>query len=298
MNFFYNTFPIFDSPLIAFTSDYSPMSAIKVYGPGISEASRPGEEAEFFVDCSQVPTSNIGSELLRLPEINFMGLSGDVEELTIAVTLLNANLYRCSYVAREAGFYLINIKFNGTHVTGSPYKIRVERRVDASKVRVDGLPRAWVLGSTSDGIRAVIDTREAGIGAKLTANWSTLGDVTDPRAVPTPCELVEEKREKDGDEYHLGVYAASFQPKETGKYALDVKYGDESVKGSPFIVKVLAPPDATKIKVDGPGIYHGLLTNFESMFFCETKGAGAGKLVVGIRGPKGDTSVYLILSFV
>lgn len=45
-------------------------------------------------------------------------------------------------------------------------------------------------------------------------------------------------------------------------------------------------PDASKVRVYGPGIEHGVLPLFQSRFVCETKGAGAGQLTVRIRGPK------------
>lgn len=78
------------------------------------------------------------------------------------------------------------------------------------------------------------------------------------------------------------------QPQEVGKHLLQVKYNDVHVPGSPFTIRVSAPPDATKVEVYGPGICHGVLENYESKFVCDTRGAGAGQLTVRIRGPKGD----------
>lgn len=46
-------------------------------------------------------------------------------------------------------------------------------------------------------------------------------------------------------------------------------------------------PDASKVKVVGPGIEHGVLPIYQSHFVCDTRGAGAGQLTVRIRGPKG-----------
>lgn len=39
-----------------------------------------------------------------------------------------------------------------------------------------------------------------------------------------------------------------------------VKYSDEQVPGSPFIFNVSYPPDASKVRVYGPGIEHGILS--------------------------------------
>ena len=58
--------------------------------------------------------------------------------------------------------------------------------------------------------------------------------------------------------------------------------------GSPFHIKVSGAPDASKVKVKGPGIEHGILATYRSHFICETRGAGAGQLTVRVRGPKGE----------
>lgn len=51
----------------------------------------------------------------------------------------------------------------------------------------------------------------------------------------------------------------------------------------------MGAPDATKVRVHGPGIEHGVLATFQSRFLCDTRGAGAGQLTVRVRGPKGKT---------
>ena len=59
------------------------------------------------------------------------------------------------------------------------------------------------------------------------------------------------------------------------------------LSGSPFVIKVGAQPDASKVRVTGPGVEHGILATYQSRFIVETRGAGAGQLTVRIRGPKG-----------
>ena len=62
------------------------------------------------------------------------------------------------------------------------------------------------------------------------------------------------------------------------------------VGGSPFSLRVMGAPDASKVRVHGPGIEHGVLATFQSRFLCDTRGAGAGKLTVRVRGPKGNVT--------
>lgn len=59
--------------------------------------------------------------------------------------------------------------------------------------------------------------------------------------------------------------------------------------GSPFLLRVAGPADASRVRVYGPGVQHGVLATFQSRFMCDTRGAGAGQLSVRVRGPKGKS---------
>jgi len=50
---------------------------------------------------------------------------------------------------------------------------------------------------------------------------------------------------------------------------------------------VASPPDASKVRVSGPGVQDGVLAVYESKFKADTAGAGGGELTVNIHGPKG-----------
>ncbi|GBO22567.1 hypothetical protein AVEN_271577-1, partial [Araneus ventricosus] len=62
---------------------------------------------------------------------------------------------------------------------------------------------------------------------------------------------------------------------------------------SPFTLRVAGAPDASKVRVYGPGIEPGVLATYQSRFICDTRGAGAGQLTVRIRGPKGAFRVEM-----
>ena len=90
-----------------------------------------------------------------------------------------------------------------------------------------------------------------------------------------------------------GTFTLFLKPQEAGKHILTVKYGGDHVPGSPFTLRVAGPPDASKVRVFGPGIEHGVLPLYQSRFICDTRGAGAGQLTVRIRGPKGAFRVEM-----
>ena len=41
------------------------------------------------------------------------------------ILLCSSDKYAVRFIPRENGIYLIDVKFNGTHIPGSPFKIRV-----------------------------------------------------------------------------------------------------------------------------------------------------------------------------
>ena len=169
---------------------------------------------------------------------------------------------------QNQGAYLLNIKWNERQIGESPYKVNIGMNSDPQKVVVSG--EGIKAGMFGQEIKALIDTRRAGPG-ELTAHC--MGPVK-----VAFCEFYDHKD---------GTFTLYVKPQEPGKHLLQVKYNDEHVPGSPFVIRVTGPPDASKVKVMGPGIAHGVLSKFQSKFICETKGAGAGQLTVRIRGPKG-----------
>jgi filamin len=257
--------PIANMPVVARTFKPVDMSKVRVHGTGLADA-KIGKECEFIIDGS-----NAG-DLTGLPDVKMTGTWYDIE---VRVVHMGNNVYKCSYVPQSPGTYLISCKWNETESIGdSPYKVIVGMTTDPAKVAITGEgTRTGVFGQE---IKALIDTRRAGPG-ELTAYC--MG----PHKVAY-CEFFDHKD---------GTFTLYVKPQEPGKHTLQVKYNDEHVPGSPFVIRVAGPPDANKVRVFGPGICHGVLNKFESRFICETKEAGAGQLSVKVRGPKGAFRVEM-----
>lgn len=264
INLWLNNYHLSFSPIIARTWGYSILNEIRAYGNGLCKAEL-DRETEFFVDCSRI------KNLDEHPEISFMGFSSDLNDLKINVVKIEESIYKCTYTPEKPGHYLINIKFNRAHVSGSPFEVKIGLDSNPSKIQINKEDfRYGILGQE---LTTIIDTRYAGPG-ELTAycmgsNKSAL------------CEFQDLKD---------GTYILRIKPQETGKHILQIKYNDEHVPESPFSFRISAPPDASKVQVIGPGICHGTIENFESKFLCDTRGAGAGQLTVRIRGPKGNNN--------
>lgn len=190
-----------------------------------------------------------------------------------------------------AGTYLLNVLWAGKQVKGCPLKVSILPRCDASRVLCSG--EGLRGGAIGKDIKAFIDTKRAGPGELRQGQVQMLtvhlvaGELTahcvGPQKVAR-CELYDQMD---------GTFTLVVRPQEGGRHVLTVKYGGEHVPGSPFTIKVAGAPDASKVRVYGPGIEHGVLPLYQSRFICDTRGAGAGQLTVRIRGPKGAFRVEM-----
>ncbi|PAA77144.1 hypothetical protein BOX15_Mlig033128g4 [Macrostomum lignano] len=234
-------------------------------GRGLKEA-RVKEEAAFLVDGSQ---AGRGRPAIRMTSAESSG--GQVE---VQCRSIGDDKYKCTYTPHKPGAYLLHINWVDRPLRGSPFTVQVLGQSEANRIVCSGEGlRQGVIGQE---IKATIDTRRAGPG-DLTARCHGPNK-------PAFCELFD---------HQDCAYTLSVRPQEPGKHVLVIEYNGEQVPGSPFSLRVSPAPDASKVRVFGPGIEHGVIDSFESRFVCETKGAGAGQLTVRIRGPRGAFHVEM-----
>ncbi|GAU89920.1 hypothetical protein RvY_02412-2 [Ramazzottius varieornatus] len=264
-HFWWSEQPIPHSPLPGWAEPAAiPIDAsrVRLRGKGLTEA-KVKEEAEFIIDGSDAGPGE--------PEVLISGIKADIP---VTLEHLGNNVYKATYVAQHSGAYLLTVKWSGDVVKGCPYKLNVAAATDSTKVVVntENLRSAEI----DKPVKAFIDTRRAGPG-ELSVHCQG----------PTKqafCELYD---------HHDGTYTLHIRPAEAGRHLLTIKYNGQHVPGSPFAMKIAGTPDASKVRVYGPGVNHGVLATYQSRFMCETKGAGAGQLTVRVRGPKGAFRVEM-----
>nr|XP_012149361.1 PREDICTED: filamin-A isoform X2 [Megachile rotundata] len=262
----FNGVPFPGVPKLAIVQDLEPpiqdTSRVLLRGRGLTSA-KCGEEVSFTIDGSQAGSGT--------PKVQ---LFSPTNELNVMLQHLGDSVYRASYIPLTPDPLLMTVSWNGRQLKGCPLQINVTSAADASRVICsgDGLKH----GIVGQEIRSFIDTRRAGPG-ELTAHC------VGPHKVAY-CELYDH-----GD----ATFTLNVKPQEAGRHALTIKYAGEHVPGSPFTLRVSGAPDASKVRVYGPGIEHGVLATFQSRFICDTRGAGAGQLTVRVRGPKGAFRVEM-----
>ncbi|XP_032307117.1 filamin-C isoform X2 [Drosophila ananassae] len=254
-------------PRSAYVTGQQAADKVQLMGRGLA-AAQAGEAAHFTIDASNAPAGK--------PEVILIAQDNSSLPVSLAQPRPSENIWVASYTPQKSttGTLNLSVKWNGRLVKGCPLTVAVGSSMDASKVIASG--EGLRHGIVGKDIKSWIDTRRAGPG-ELTAHCAGVRKVA-------YCELYDH-----GD----ATFTLNIKPQEPGRHLLTIKYGGQNVPGSPFALKVAGAPDASKVRVYGPGIEHGVLATFQSRFICDTRGAGAGQLTVRVRGPKGAFRVEM-----
>ncbi|KAK6008917.1 Filamin/ABP280 repeat protein, partial [Ostertagia ostertagi] len=260
---YWNELPVESAfPVRARSSDERATTSRETVAPITSTHARDKSSSSMDDDVSRVVVRGDGLHRAQLKEPNESSVTA-------------ATWHVATYTPLTGGTYELHILWNGTHVKGSPFKVNADTSSSpAELISVDST--SLKIGIINEDIKTVIDTRRAGPG-QLSAQC--MGPVK-----LAYCELYDHRD---------GTYTLSVRPTEVGKHTLVIKYNDQHVRGSPYLIHVSMPPDPSKVRVYGPGIEHGILSLFKSNFVVETRGAGAGQLTVRVRGPKGAFNVEM-----
>lgn len=262
---FYNEVAHPEGPFLARAEPLPPVldhTRVVLRGHGLTGA-KVGAEAEFVIDGSDAGPGS--------PEVTLSGVKTDIP---VRLIPLGNNTHRALYTPSAPGAYLLNVMWSERQVKGCPLKVTVAASCDASRVLCSG--EGLRGGTVGKEIKAFIDTRKGGPG-ELTAHC--MG----PHKM-AHCELYDHRD---------GTFTLYLKPQEGGRHLLTVKYGGDHIPGSPYSLRIAGAPDASKVRVYGPGIEPGVLAVYQSRFICDTRGAGAGQLTVRIRGPKGAFRVEM-----
>ncbi|XP_041900942.1 filamin-C-like, partial [Corvus kubaryi] len=229
--------------------------------------------------------------------------AGVVEECYVSE--LDSDRYALGFLPRENGVHSIDLRFNGRHVPGSPFNIRVGEQSQAGD---PGLVTAF--GPGLEGGRTgvpsefLVQTANAGAGALAVT-------IDGPSKVELDCTEVPEG------------HRVTYTPMAPGNYLISIKYGGpHHIVGSPFKAKVTgprlsgghslhetstvlvepvvrggsrgppafggvtkAPSDASQVVARGPGLATARLGH-KNHFTVDCSKAGTNMLLVGVHGPK------------
>ncbi|XP_023664499.2 filamin-A-like isoform X2 [Paramormyrops kingsleyae] len=223
--------------------------------------------------------------------------SGALEDCFVSE--IDKDKYAVRFIPRENGIYLIDVKFNGSHIPGSPFKIRVG---ETSQAGDPGMVSAYGAGLeggvTGVPCEFVVNTSSAGTGALAVT-------IDGPSKVKMDCKECSEG------------YKITYIPMAPGNYLISIKYGGPyHIVGSPFKAKITGsrlvrshsmhetasvlvdpvsrsittsqqeePSDAGRVVAKGLGLTRAYVGQ-KNTFSVDCSKAGRNMLLVGVEGPR------------
>ncbi|XP_066266852.1 filamin-A-like isoform X2 [Branchiostoma lanceolatum] len=245
------------SPLIGDADQYAvDARRVELSGSGLGPEVKGSVPQEFIIDGSRAGRGS--------PHVTMNG--PQPVDVALEPILGKKNVYKAKYEATEPGEYQMNCLWSHKEVPGSPYDIQV---YDSRRVTYAG-PDAGNLGRT---VKGIIDPRRAGKQGNMKVRCSG------------PSKRADVSLAENGD----GTIGVEVLPHEAGPHNLEIRCNDESIAGSPFTIDIEDQPDASKVRVFGPGLQSGQLDGFKGNFLVDGSEAGPGELKIRVYGPSRDS---------
>lgn len=294
---------------IKFNDTHIPDSPYKVYiSPAVGDAHK--------LEVTNFPTGNVKADKPMQFIVKKNGAKGDIDAKVVApsgneddcfIQLIDQDRYSVRFMPRENGIHSVHVKFNGVHVTGSPFRIKVGNdEADPAAVRAYGSG----LKNAKTGMKSefVVDTITGNAGPGTMAVT-----VDGPSKVTMDCSESPEG------------YKVRYTPLLPGDYFVSVKYNQNHIAGSPFRVHCVGDKladtgssesssvvvdttkkghvqkqgsfdfqsDAKKVTLKGAGLEKPFL-NKQNQFIVNAAKAGNNILYAGVYGPHGPCDeVYI-----
>lgn len=242
-------------------------------GRGLKEA-EVGKQATFHVDGTQASPGTPTAHLDRDPHSN-----NPDHHVPVRVDPVKArpHVFKCTYVPKVPGAYKLHVRWNDQPLRGSPFKVNV--RAPSMTAGYRGLIPAVTNGPLrpGDDVLIRIDHPDP---SKLTVTC------TNPRGEFIPCRFLDNLD---------GTRSLKVTPQMPGRHRVDIKYNSQHIMGSPYNIDISEALVVGTVRVWGPGLDErgGVINSFESSFWVDATGAGAGELKVRIVGPKGAFHVKM-----
>eukprot|EP00061_Rhincodon_typus_P011732 g36972.t1 len=193
--------------------------------------------------------------------------SGKIDEAEIIEG--DDSTYSVRFVPQEMGSHTVNVKYRGQHVPGSPFQFTVGPLGEGGSHKVRAGGPGLERGVAAVAAEFSIWTREAGAGGLSIAVEG-----------PSKAEISFEDR-KDGS---CGV---SYIVQEPGDYEVSIKFNDEHIPDSPFVVPIASPSDAARRLTVTSLQESGLKVNQQASFAVQLNGA-RGVIDAKVRTPSGS----------
>ena len=239
-------------------------------GPGL-ESGTTNHPAKFVVQLKE----DAGFTRLR---VHILGPSK--AEPVEMVEVPNENAISVTYNPTAPGDYTLRVLWGESHVPGSPFTVPISGEVvnDPSKVKVTGSGLNG--GDVNETLKFFVEGEEG-------AGPGPLGVRMIGPSKPT---LIADDSSDEGVE-------VSFTCRDPGEYQLVLKWGDEELPASPYLIKIVGEGREVRPELcvaSGEGISKGAVSETAEFLVTVPDEAGPGTLGVSIVGPHPPKPIKII----
>ncbi len=224
-----------NSPFLVNVTNPNDSTVCNATGDGLKRAIA-GNKSNFLIISSE--SGLLDKNALK---VTVMGVQSHAE---VVINDNNNGTYGVEYTPPTSGAYVASISFYDRQIPGSPFKINVFPKPDASKCFAYGpaLNQNSILIAGSP-LELYVDTKEGGHGQLRVY-------IQGPNDYRPKVFIADDNQ---------GVYSIKFDAMKAGKYFVVVAWSEEHIPGSPFKLRVHPAADASKVKAYGPGLIDGFL---------------------------------------
>ncbi|CAH8522190.1 unnamed protein product [Dicrocoelium dendriticum] len=267
---------------------------VQCYGPGLeSDTLRAGYPAYFTVDTKEAGDARLqvkytpkpGKEL-RPAQIQPLGSTLDKDRSQ------QHHYHKVTYTPEAEGICQIEVLFDGKHVPGSPFSVRIRKSCEPERVRVLG---PGVEGPVLASLPATftVDAREAGVGDL------TLG-LTDPKGQSVPIRVVPLFVDSEsvatngmvpsvtslasGDVSETGLLSCTYEPYMVGPHKIHIMFAGVETEPSPFTVQSIPTGRADLCEIKDT-VKEAIQVGVEHMILVDTAMGGKGRLTCQVVQP-------------
>ena len=254
------------SPFTVNVEDSPPIpDQVIAKGPGLEPVGNIVHQETHF----EVFTSGCGIGNL---EVIIRDSSGNPNAIIPQVHQTSAGTFLVKYIPFSAGVHQIEVTFGGGHVRSSPFQVQIDLPLNSQLAWAEGPGLAPEGLTVRDPAVFLVHTEEAGNG---NLDIKILG----PRGAPEPVNIVDNQD---------GTFSCDYVPLKAGKYRVSITYGGSPISGAPFEVNVDPAPDASAVRMAGPGLQAGNIAGEPTWFEIDFSVAGKGLPEVEINDPNGN----------
>ncbi|XP_059813594.1 filamin-A-like [Hypanus sabinus] len=244
---------------------------VRAYGPGLESTGNViNKPAEFTIDAKTAGKS----------QLKVYGQDAEGMPIDVRVRDNKDGTYSCSYTPKQPIKHTVLVSWGGVSIPNSPFRVNVGAGSHPQKVKVYGP------GVAKTGLKAfeptyfTVDCAEAGQG-DVSIGIKCAPGVVGPAEADIDFDIIR----NDND-----TFTVKYTPPGAGHYTIMVLFADQAIPMSPLRVKVEPSHDASKVKVEGPGLSRtGVEMGKPTHFTVHTKGAGKAKPNAQFTGPtKGE----------